>query len=253
MDFTADLVSIITPCFNAARYIVEGIQSVRAQTYLNWEMLIVDDCSTDNSISIISEYVKKDNRIKLYKTERQSGSPVLPRNIGIQNAQGRYIAFLDSDDVWLPKKLERQIKLFDSKDTAVVFSYYEKISEGGGRGNRIISSPDIVTYKRLLKGNCIGNLTAMYDTSKTGKIFFPSIGHEDYALWLDILRVGYIARNTKTVEALYRTRKNSVSTNKIIASRWMWNIYYQYLRFSFFKSLCYFIIYLAKATVKFLK
>jgi glycosyltransferase involved in cell wall biosynthesis len=253
VDPAEELVSIITPCFNAERYIAICIQSVSAQTYFNWEMLIVDDCSTDNSIPIISEYVKKDSRIKLFSTEGQSGSPVLPRNIGIQNARGRYIAFLDSDDVWLPKKLECQIELLNNKDTAVAFSYYEKISEDGGRSNRIIFSPDIVTYKRLLKGNCIGNLTAMYDTSKTGKVFFPSIGHEDYALWLDILRMGYIARNTRTVEALYRTRKNSLSTNKLVASRWTWNIYYQYLRLSFLKSLCYFIIYLVKASVKFLK
>jgi glycosyltransferase involved in cell wall biosynthesis len=248
----AGLVSIITPCYNSAEYIAQTIESVLAQTYRNFEMIIVDDCSVDNSVKIISFYQKIDCRIKLYQTKACSGFPAGPKNMGLEKASGQYIAFLDSDDVWLPEKLEHQIKLFDSKDVAVVFSYYEKISEDGRRSNRIVSAPDIVTYKRLLGGDCIGSLTAMYDTSKTGKVFFPFMRSEDYALWLDILHMGYIARNTGTVEALYRIRKNSVSANKIIASRWTWNVYYQHLRLSFVKSLYYFVIYAVKASLKFL-
>jgi glycosyltransferase involved in cell wall biosynthesis len=247
------LVSIITPNYNCENYIAEAIESVLAQTYTNWEMLVVDDCSTDDSVAIVSEYAQNDIRIKLFKTEQQSGSPVLPKNIGIQNARGRYIAFLDSDDVWLPEKVERQIKLFESEDAAIVFSYFEKITEDGVRNNRVIYSPELVTYKKLLKSNCIGNLTAMYDTAKTGQIFFESIGHEDYAFWLNVLRMGYIAKNTKTVEALYRVREHSVSQNKITASRWTWNIYYRYLNLPFLQCLYCFITYFVKASIKFLK
>jgi glycosyltransferase involved in cell wall biosynthesis len=122
-------VSIITPNYNCGNFIAQTVESVLAQTFQNWEMIIVDDCSSDDSYAIAMEYASRDGRIKVYSTERQSGSPVEPRNIGIQKATGRYIAFLDSDDVWLPNKLENQLKLFDNKDTAVVFSNYKKINE----------------------------------------------------------------------------------------------------------------------------
>jgi glycosyltransferase involved in cell wall biosynthesis len=122
-------VSIITPNYNCGCFIEQAIVSVIAQTYQDWEMIIVDDCSTDDSYTIAMEYANRDGRIKVYRTEHQSGSPVEPRNIGIQKATGRYIAFLDSDDMWLPNKLENQLKLFDNKDTAVVFSNYKKINE----------------------------------------------------------------------------------------------------------------------------
>jgi glycosyltransferase involved in cell wall biosynthesis len=123
------LISIVTSCYNNVSFIAQTIESVLAQTYQNWEMIIVDDCSTDGSYAIAMEYASRDSRIKVYRTEHQSGSPVEPRNIGIQKATGRYIAFLDSDDVWLPNKLENQLKLFDNKDTAIVFSNYKKINE----------------------------------------------------------------------------------------------------------------------------
>jgi teichuronic acid biosynthesis glycosyltransferase TuaG len=247
------LISIITPCYNSEKFIVQTIESIIDQTYLYWELLIIDDCSTDNTISIIKEYLKKDERIKLFSTTKNSKSPVEPRNIGIKSAQGRYIAFLDSDDIWLPSKLEKQIKLFKNDKVAVVFSYYEKINEKGERKKRIITSPSSVTYNQLLKSNYIGCLSAMYDTSKVGKIYFNSIGHEDYAYWLTILRFGYIACNTNTVEALYRVRENSVSTNILKASKWTWNVYRKYLQLNICQSLYYFCFYLLKALQKHFK
>jgi glycosyltransferase involved in cell wall biosynthesis len=217
-------------------------------------MLIVDDCSVDNSVQIISIYQKKDPRIKLYKTNICSGSPVIPRNMGIEKSDGQYIAFLDGDDVWLPNKLENQIKLFNEKNTGLVFSNYEKISETGVRTNRIIRVPSIVTYRELLKSNCIGCLTAIYDASKIGKIFFEKINHEDYVLWLTILRnTGYIAKNTNTVEALYRTQRESISANKFIVLGWQWNIYRNFLKLSLVQSFFYFCCYAVKAISKYLK
>jgi glycosyltransferase involved in cell wall biosynthesis len=244
------LVSIITPCYNCSAFIAQTIESVLAQTYQNWEMIIVDDCSTDDSREKICSYIKSANRIKLFKTIACSGSPVEPRNIGIQKAQGRYIAFLDSDDIWLPTKLENQIPFFKNIDIAIVFSYYEKIGHAGNRNNRIILSPGTVTYKKLLKGNCIGCLTSVFDTVKTGKLFFQKIGHEDYAFWLTILRRGYIAQNTNTIEALHRVRDSSLSSNKFIASKWTWNIYHDFLRLSWIESLYYFSFYFIKAIIK---
>jgi glycosyltransferase involved in cell wall biosynthesis len=249
----SSLISIITPCCNSAKYISQTIESVLVQTYQNWEMLIVDDCSTDGSDKIVKQYCNSDTRIKYYGIESPSGSPTKPRNIGIENAQGRYIAFLDSDDIWLPSKLENQMKYFDYEKVAIVFSYYEKMSENGIRKGRIIISPNLVTYKELLHGDCIGFSTAIYDTVKVGKFYFQFIGAEDYAYWLSILRSGYIARNTNTVEVLYRVRDNSISTNKLKASKWTWSIYRKFLHFNFLKSIYYFCFYLIRALRKYYK
>ncbi|MDR3192647.1 MAG: glycosyltransferase [Treponema sp.] len=120
------LVSIITPNYNCAPYLAQTIESVRAQTVPDWEMIIVDDCSTDNSAAIARDYVQKDRRIRFFQTPSQSGSPREPRNLALRMARGRYIAFLDSDDLWLPGKLENQLALFNSnsENTAIVFSNY---------------------------------------------------------------------------------------------------------------------------------
>ena len=246
-------VSIIMPCHNGAAYLASSIQSVIVQTYKDWELLIIDDGSTDNSLQIIKDFAKADFRIKYFSIEKASGSPTYPRNVGIQNATGRFIAFLDCDDMWLPKKLEHQLPLFDHKKTAVVFSYYEKMDETGQRNNRIIYSPDTVDYSLLLKGNCIGNLTGVYDTQKVGKVFQKQIRHEDYVMWLSILAQGWIAKNTQTCEAVYREQRNSVSGNKLRVLGWVWNIYTNELKLSFLKSAYYFAFYIVKSSLKFLK
>ena len=248
------MISIVTPCYNADAYIAETINSVLAQTYKDWEMIIVDDCSTDQSSTIIHEFTKIDHRIKYFKTSEPSGSPTKPRNIGIQNSKGRYIAFLDSDDLWLPEKLEEQMKLFDKyEDTAIVFSFYEKISETGVRENRVVKAPLCVTYKSLLHGNVIGNLTGIYDSAKVGKCYFLSAGHEDYILWLSILKKGYLARACPSVLALYRVRDNSVSANKLKAMYWTWQIYLDIEQLGYLKSLYYFLSYAFKSFMKSLR
>ena len=251
MDIYANMFSIVISCYNSSKYIRLAIESVISQTYQNWELLVVDDCSTDDSPQIIERMVKTDERIKYIKTTSPSGSPVLPRNIGIQHAKGRYIAFLDSDDMWLPNKLERQLKMFERyDDMAICFSYYEKMGEMGERNNRIVKSPVKVFYKYLLKGNVIGGLTAVYDTKKVGKMLLQNHSHEDYILWLDILKQGYVARNTKTVEALYRVRENSLSSNKLKALSWQWDIYRNVEKISLFRSSYYFLNYAYRAFKK---
>lgn len=246
-------VSIITPCYNASQYISYTIDSVLNQTYANWEMIIVDDCSTDNSSDIIKQFISGDTRIKYFKTDNPSGSPVLPRNIGIEKATGRYIAFLDSDDIWLPTKLEEQLKLFKDEKTAVVFSNYEKMNEAGERNQRIIIAPKETNYHNLLKGNVIGNLTGIYDTEKVGKVYCQDIRHEDYVLWLSILKKGYIAKNTNTVTALYRVRENSVSSNKLKILSWQWNILRNVEKISLPKAIYYYINYAIRAFLKAIK
>lgn len=244
------IISIIIPCFNSQSFISQSIQSVIQQTYDDWELLIIDDCSTDNSGLVINKFLNNKS-IKYFKTNKPSGSPILPRNIGIENAQGRYIAFLDSDDVWLPNKLERQMKMFEQyEDMAICFSNYEKMTEQGERNNRIIKAPSMSTYKQLLLSNVIGCLTAVYDTEKVGKVFFQNHSHEDYILWLDILKRGYVARNTNTVEALYRVRENSVSSNKLKTLSWQWDIYRNVEKIGLFHSSYYFLNYAYRAFKK---
>lgn len=249
-----NLVSIITPCYNCENFISYTIQSVISQTYKHWEMIIVDDCSDDQSAEIILSFAKKDSRIKYIKTDFPSGSPAKPRNIAIENAKGRYIAFLDSDDLWLPNKLENQVHILESNgNAAIAFSYYEKVNEEGVKSGIIIKSPQSLTYKQLLFGNVIGNLTGVYDTKKTGKVYLKNKGHEDYILWLEILKTGFVALNTNTVEALYRVRTNSISANKFKALKWTWNIYRHVENFNLTKSLYYFSFYAVKSLIKILK
>ena len=247
------MVSIITPCYNAADYIGDAIESVLSQTYQDWEMIIVDDCSTDNSATIIQGYACKDPRIKYLKTDAPSGSPTKPRNIAIERATGRFIAFLDSDDVWMPTKLESQIPILEDEKVAVAFSNYEKMNEEGARSQRLIIARKEVGYNELLKGNVIANSTGMYDSKKVGKVYCSYIHHEDYVLWLSILKQGYVARNTNQIHALYRLRTGSVSSNKFKVLGWQWRIYRETEQLSVIKTIYCFAHYVVQAIIKRLK
>jgi glycosyltransferase involved in cell wall biosynthesis len=247
-----NLVSVIMPCYNAEDFILEAIDSVKFQTYTNWELIIVDDCSTDGSLDIINNNCKLDSRIRCFRTEVASGSPTLPRNLGIAKARGRFIAFLDSDDLWDDNKLSDQIELFNDWKVAIVFSNYEKIDEEGFMDNRIINAPLCCDYKKLLRGNIIACCTCIFDTNKVGKKYFPLQGHEDYALWLLILREGYIAKNTGSVLAKYRVRSSSVSSNKIKAIFWVYRIFRNNENFTIVKSLFYTVLHSVKSFIKYL-
>lgn len=248
-----EMVSVIMPVYNAENYVEEAIRSVLSQTYQNWELLVVDDGSTDGSASIVKRYAGRDRRIRFFQTGSPSGSPVKPRNIGVEAAAGRYIAFLDSDDVWFPDKLQLQLPLFREHAVAVVFSDYEKMTEDGRCSGRIIRAPHETDYQKLLRGNVIGNVTGVYDTSKVGKVFFRPVHHEDYILWLSILKKGYVARNTRTVAAMYRLRKRSVSSNKWKVLGWQWHIYVRVEHIHPFKAAWLFACYACKAFRKAMK
>ena len=243
-------VSIIMPLYNAEKYVEQAIRSVMSQTYQDWELIVVNDCSRDSSASIVEQLAKEDKRVKSLRTERPSGSPTKPRNIAIEHAQGRYIAFLDSDDMWLPKKLEEQMPLFANEDVKVVFSYYKKMNADGTIRNGVVKSPEKVTYKNLLHGNVIGNLTGIYDTMRAGKHFMEPIGHEDYVYWLHILKTGGIALNTREVHAVYRLTDNSVSRNKFKIFLWDWHIYRHVEKLSFLRASYCFLCYAIKGLYK---
>lgn len=236
-------VSVITPCYNGAKYLSDCIESVLSQTYEDWEMLIIDDCSTDNSVEIIREYSHRDHRIKCITNNKASGSPAIPRNIGIENALGRYIAFLDCDDLWHTAKLEEQLKVIKAQKCAMVFSNYEKISACGKSSRRIVQAPSIVDIKQMYYGNPIGCLTVMLDTAITGKIQFKKMHHEDCIAWIDILSRFGTAYNTNTVLAKYRETENSISRNKFRILLWQWHIYRKVFNFNILKSAYYYLQY----------
>jgi teichuronic acid biosynthesis glycosyltransferase TuaG len=231
------LVSIVMPMYNAEKYLEQAVKSVLAQTYPHWELLIINDHSTDHSVEIARKFETADSRIHLYNTDYHNGMPSAPRNTGVRLAQGRFIAFLDSDDLWAPEKLSQQVSLFKDDNVFVVYSDYEKIEEDGARKNRIVRAPLTLNYKKLLRGNAIGNLTGIYDTQKVGKIAIKNIHHEDYAMWLEILKKGGIALNTNTVTAFYRLSNSGVSRKKSRLLTWQWNIYRQVEHLSIAKSM----------------
>ncbi len=232
-----ELVSIILPSYNTEKYIADAIESVLSQTYNNWEMIIVDDGSTDNSIQIIDEYVRRDKRIRLIKSDKNCGLPSA-RNKAIKVAKGRYIAFLDSDDMWLPEKLEKQINFMKANRAVLTFTAYRKIDENGNIISKVLNVPETVTYEQLLRTCVIGVLTAIYDTRILGKLYMNLINQsEDYCLWLKILKMGHVAHGLNRCLALYRIRKKRMSRNKFIKAIYQWRIYRQREALSFFKSI----------------
>lgn len=244
------IVSVIMPLYNAEKYVEQAVRSVISQTFRDWELIVVNDCSRDSSASIVEQLAKEDSRVRLLHTEKPSGSPTLPRNIAIENARGRYIAFLDSDDVWLPEKLEEQLPLFQDEETKVVFSYYKKMEADGTVRNGVVTSPKKVSYSKLLKGNVIGNLTGIYDTKKVGKHYLQRLGHEDYVFWLHVLKGGGYAVNTSKVHAIYRLTDNSVSRNKFKVFMWDWHIYRHVEKLNFFHAAYCFACYAVKGLLK---
>ena len=245
--YTDGLVSVIMPMHNSSPFLGEAIESVIAQTYENWELLIVDDASTDNSLEIAKQYAGKDSRIRVFCNPNPIRMPSAPRNLGVQASKGRYIAFLDSDDMWFPQKLEQQLPFFSDNRTAIVFSNYEKIDKKSTRANRIVKAPSQATYSSLLQGNIIGNLTGIYDTKKVGKVIIQNIHHEDYGMWLSILKQGYIARNTDTTLAAYRENPKSISSNKMRVTLWQWKVYRDVEHLSLLRSAYNFTFYAFKA------
>lgn len=246
-------VSVIMPCHNGEKYLRQAVESVLAQSFASWELLIIDDASTDGSIAIAEEYCARDSRIKLLHTQHSTGKPATARNVGIKAATGRFIAFLDCDDQWLPQKLEHQLPLFEKADCAAVFSFYKKMDSSGNVRSAVVTSPAAVSFDQLLDGNCIGNLTGIYDTAKVGKVYQKKIHHEDYLMWLQVLQKGFVAYNTGTVEACYRESGSSVSGSKLKALGWTWAIYRRELDLSFIASAVHFIRYAFKGLSKRLK
>lgn len=235
-------ISIITPCHNAARYIGQTIESVLQQNYTNWEMLISDDGSSDDTIRIVSEYAQKDSRIKLFQLDGQSGSPAAPRNNGLEHATGKYVAFLDSDDVWLPEKLSEQVAFAEANDYPIVYSYYEKMSHSGARSSRIIMTDASYGYDKIVQTDGVPWLTLLVRRDCIGDLRFVKAEKEDYIFLINFLKKGYTAYNTCRVHALYRETIGSRSGNKLKMLMSQWRVIRRYADLSIPKALgCMFV------------
>jgi teichuronic acid biosynthesis glycosyltransferase TuaG len=243
------LVSVITPAYNASAFIAECIQSVQAQTHSNWEHVIVDDCSSDDTRAIVERFQASDPKVRLIPNQSNLGVAET-RNRAIAEAGGQFVAFLDSDDLWLPEKLERQLAFMKATGAALSFTAYRRITEDGTRQGEMIHVPPQVSYTDLLKNTSIGCLTVMLDRHQTGPVKMEKIKHEDYVLWLSLLRQGLVAHGLDEDLARYRVVKSSITSNKLKSVSWVWNIYRNVEHLGVFQSAYYFVQYLSYAVKK---
>ena len=242
-------VSIIVPMYNAEKFIGKTIESVLSQTYENWEMLIMNDVSTDNSLAVVNEYAKKDDRIKVLNTEKNMGV-VKGRNHLIDLANGKFIAFLDADDYWHNQKLEKQIQFMKEKNAGISCTEYTRVKENGEKINEVVIKPEI-SYTDMLKNNYLGCLTVMYDVEKVGKRYFKELEkNEDYVLWLEIVKDVKTIFGLKENLAYYRVLDNSRSSNKVKTAKVRWEIYQKVEKLPFLKSVYYFLHYAIRAVLK---
>lgn len=232
-----DLVSVIMPSYNSAEYIAESIESVIKQTYPHWELLITDDCSTDNTVEIVKQYAQKDNRIKLFVLKANSGAAIA-RNNSIKEAQGRYIALLDSDDLWLPEKLEKQIAFMKNNGYAFSYTQYSEIDESGYLTGKVISGPFHITKLKMYTCCWPGCLTVMYDANVIGLVQIADIKkNNDYAMWLKIInKVDCYLLKDKL--SFYRKRSGSISNhNNITLTKWHYKLFREALEKNILQSI----------------
>lgn len=245
-----ELVSVVTPAYNSASFILGTIESVRSQSYSHWEMIIVDDRSQDDTYEIVEREAQLDSRIRLIRLDQNSGTAIA-RNIAMDAARGRYVAFLDSDDLWLPEKLEKQLEFMREKNSAFSFTSYRKINESGEEIGDPVAVPEWVDYRKLLKNTAIGCLTVMLDREKTGHLSMGTMrSRQDYVLWFALLKRGLIAHGIQSDLARYRIVSNSISRNKFKAARTVWKLYREVEELSLPYSLWCFSNYALRAYVK---
>lgn len=231
--------------YNSEAFISETINSVINQTYKSWELLLIDDFSTDTTLQVIQPFLDKYSNIKLLKNETNFGAAI-SRNKGIEAAKGDYIAFLDGDDVWKPEKLEKQIAFMQIQNCDVCFSSYELIDENGKALNKLVKALPELTYIKFLKSNYIGNLTGMHNVKTIGKIKSPNLRkRQDWLLWLEaIKKSGKPALGIQEPLAYYRVRKDSMSSNKFNLLKHNYWVYKKGLGFSTIKSMYCMLVFL---------
>lgn len=244
------LVSIITPVYNAERFLGDTIKSIQSQTYKNWELVLVDDCSKDGSSDMIKEFQANDDRIRYIKLEKNSGASV-SRNTGIKNAKGRFIAFVDSDDIWQPEKLKIQIEYMLENNLGFTFTSYRYMKEDGKLTKKVAKAPKKINYRGLLKNTIIGCSTVVIDKEIVGEFSMPLVRRgQDTATWLQILKTQDYAYGIEKDLVNYRLVGDSLSSNKIKALKRTWNTYRNVEKLSVLRSSYVFCFYVINAIRK---
>ena len=245
---TNDLVSVVIPVYNAEACIADTILSIKSQTYKNYEIILVDDNSTDRSVSAIEEFLCDNIRLITGK----GGSAAIARNTGIENAKGRYIAFLDADDLWDPEKLERQLAFMEKHNAAFSFTGYEFADEFGVSVKKLVQVPLKINYKQALKNTTIFTSTVIFDMDKLSKslIMMPNVKSEDTATWWKVLKTGVTAYGLNEGLTLYRRSSGTLSSNKIEAIRRIWNLYRKVEKLSLPYSAVCFLFWAVRAVIR---
>ena len=244
------LVSVIVPCYNMEKFIACTIESVQKQSYPHWELLIVDDASTDRTADIIKSHQKQDDRIHFFVKPKHSGIADT-RNQCLKMAKGRFLAFLDSDDVWHPEKLEQQLRFMIERKIGFSYSSYDCIDEQGLPLEKLVKSAGTLDYNAYMHNTIIGCSTVMIDTTIIDNVFVPNFRtSEDTAMWLNILKKGFLAYAIEQPLTSYRIRQHSASSNKLKASSDLWRVYRQQEKLSLFKALGCFFSYAYNAVKK---
>lgn len=248
-SFDRELVSIVMPAWKAEDCIAESIESVMEQDYPHWELLIVDDCSPDGTAALVERFVVKDSRVKLLKQSVNQG-PAEARNRAIRMAKGRWIAFLDSDDIWLKEKLSRQIAFHQASDAVVTFTQFRRFINATEPGV-LREVPERLTYNQLLGNTAIATSTVLVDRSISGYFEMKPIYYDDFGCWLDLLREGQIACGMREDLMRYRVLPGSVSRNKFKSACEVWKIYRNIEGLGFLDSSYYFLLYAVRGWLKY--
>lgn len=246
-------ISIVVPVYNAAKYIEQTVSMVQKQTYTDWELILVEDCSKDESRKVLQglENSLQDSRIHVIYKEKNEGA-AKARNTGIMAATGEYLAFLDADDIWKETKLEKELAFMKQKDAAFVFTSYEFGDEQGNGTGKFVNVPDTLNYKQALSRTVIFTSTTLFDLKKLGKelVTMPIVPSEDSATWWQILRAGYTAYGFQEVTTVYRRPPKSLSSNKGKAIQRIWYLYRKVERLSLPVSIFCFIGWAVRATLR---
>lgn len=245
------MVSIVVPVYNAKRFLKETIACIQRQTYTNWELLLVDDCSSDGSRELIQKYEAQDDRIHLLCANVNQGA-ARSRNQGVMAANGQYLCYLDADDVWVDEKLSKEIDFLRTKDAAFIFSGYEFADEQAVGLGKIVRVPETITYKQALKNTTIFTSTVMFDLTKLSKdmVTMPIVASEDTATWWKILKTGVTAYGLDENLVRYRRSSNTLSSNKWIAIKRIWNLYRRQEQLALLPSVYYFICWAKGAVLR---
>jgi glycosyltransferase involved in cell wall biosynthesis len=247
---TDPIVSIVMPVYNARAYICKSFDSILDQSMLDWELIAVDDGSSDGSAILLQEKATKDPRVRVFQHKKNMGVAAA-RNLALEYARGVYIAFLDSDDIWHPDKLMEQVSFMKTSGCDISYTNYQRV-DAAGLPLSFVRSPSKITYRDLLRGNGIGLSTAMYRKAALIGLCFKKIHHEDYVFWLDALRRVSVAKRVNSISALayYRVSSSSLSSSKRLVWKWQWAVYRKYLKVSVAKSAFYFLAYVVNAVIK---